>query len=126
MNHKHEWQMMPCSWDMSIQAMCKNIECEAEINCDEIEQRINACEVLIEGGNTSDVIMEFFRILEGKDAEYDNEDYKKLMEKIVELETNRAPPINGPYGWYIIDDGLIPLTSELLEKLLEDEDDEVP
>jgi hypothetical protein len=31
---------------MNIQAICKNTECESEINCDEIERRLNAAEYL--------------------------------------------------------------------------------
>ncbi len=44
MTHKHDWRMMPCDWNMCIQAICMN--CSEELDQDEIERRLNATSCL--------------------------------------------------------------------------------
>ncbi len=48
-----------------------------------------------------------------------DDDLDEFMETLAELEASRVPPVAGMYGWYYTEDGLVPLTLELLEKLLD-------
>lgn len=44
--HRHKWRMVPCTWNMSIEAMCINKDCSVELDQGEIEKRLNATECL--------------------------------------------------------------------------------
>ena len=46
-----------------------------------------------------------------------------FMKAVAELEASRIPPVSGIYGWYYTEDGLIPITAELLDELLDEEDE---